>query len=219
MSDEHDTPDTVLKTEHLRRMAAKQSKVESLEAELRDIREQLASVPDPGKSAKRLEKAEAERDRIRQEFDSFKSESETRSAILAAGITDPEDIALVRWRHERIPEDKRPDLSAWLGSEAKEDRHLASLLGASPEPTAEPAPEPDTSVSDTGRLTAAGAPRANLPGRRPASALPRANAGVKPSSAPPKEWSMEYVLGMSYEDRGKPENRQRVMAALRGEDA
>lgn len=100
------------------------------------LQSQVSSAPDAGRMAKRLEKAEGERDDLKSEFATFKSESTTRESMMSVGITDAEDMALVRWHHAKL--DNAPDFNAWLGKEAKEHKHLAGLFTSA-----------DTTTTDT----------------------------------------------------------------------
>jgi len=179
--------------EHLRRINAKQAKIVELEAQLKDARGQLATMPNPTAMTKRLEKAEAARDSLQSEFDSYRSETETRQAIMAHGITDTEDMELVRWRYSRLPAEGRPDFAVWLDKGASDDRQLAALF-------------PGDTSTDTSTDTQ------DKPARQ---GLPAVNGRVKQStSGPSKEWSLEHIMQMSPRDRLKPENRERIQAVL-----
>lgn len=70
-----------------------------------------------------------------QRFHDYVRETESKTAIMSQGITDPEDVDVVLYKYGKQPEATRPALADWLVGEGKEDRHIAMLLAA-----AKPAP-------------------------------------------------------------------------------
>lgn len=205
--DEETGEETVPKAQFLKRLNAKQrvieqkdEAIEALKAELTEIKGQVASAPDPSKIEKRLQRIEAERDKIRDEFDAYRADQELLSVITAAGITDPEDVELVRYRHGRIPEGERPELAKWLEGAAKEDRYIGPLLGSQGRETQEEAPQAQTHTHTQ--------PRDALP-----RGLPRVNGGAV-TDAPAKPMSIEHIMKMTHEERVDPANRAAINKAL-----
>lgn len=191
-----------------KRLDAKQARIEQLEIELstsktksQGLEEQIANMPNVPRLEKRLAKAEQAREELEQAFDRYRAEATSERAIMAAGVTDAEDMDLVRWRYSRLPEEGRPSLSDYLENQAKEDRHLASLFKA-------PADTPDSSP-EAPRLANGVRPRASL--------LPPVNGGTKPAAAPPKSLTREAIMSMPYAERVDPKNRDLIRAVLQNE--
>lgn len=219
MDDESDDK-MIAHSTHVKRLKAKQDAIDRLEEQLGNVtaeRDQLKSAakdqPDYAKLERRLQRTEAERDQLREEFASFKVEASTRETLSAAGIIDPEDQALVRWRHERIDESKRPDLASYVAQDgaARGDRHLAHLFEAGAAPAASDGDPGDGLTTRPDLRAAAGLNGGQRGARR--SELPGTQAGVKPSG-PPKPLTFEQALRMSPAERAKPENREAVAAAF-----
>ena len=129
--------ETVPKEEHLRRLAAKTAKIEEATATIAELRAQIAAVPDVSEIQARLDALQATHGELQATHDRHIAESTTREALLSRGVTDSEDMDLVRYRYSRLPEEGRPALSEWLENGAKTDRYLSALLGAPPVPTAQ----------------------------------------------------------------------------------
>jgi len=107
------------------------------EAKLAEAEAKLATMPDAAKSAKRLERAERERDEATAALADATSEYTTEKALLTAGITDADDMALVRHKFGLHDGD---DFSKYLAEAAPADRHLAAMFAPPPtEPTEPPA--------------------------------------------------------------------------------
>lgn len=212
--DEDETP--VPKREHLKRIASKNSRIEDLEGQLKALQAKLADVPDVGKLERRLARITEERDQAVQGLVEFKAQATQREALLGAGVTDPEDQELVTWRWERLPEDKRPTLAEYVAGQAREDRHLRHLWPQEPPQEAQEAQE-----AQGGTQAAQGGPQgsqeAYVGPRGPRASLPAVQNGVKAQAAPPKALSLEAILAMPVEERVRPENRERIAAALRGD--
>lgn len=178
----------ISKDEHLKRINAKQAKIEELQTALKtanqataDLTAQLQKV-DPDKWERRIGRLVEERDTARNELSEFKAQTATKETMLTAGITDADDRDLVMWRYGRLDEKGRPDLADWLKESAKEDRHLSHLFNSE-----EPA--------------------------KPAK--PNTNGHTRPSAKPPASASLEAVLAMGVEERNSPEGRKLVAEALR----
>lgn len=57
-----------------------------------------------------------------------------REAFLGAGITDSDEMEILRARHAGIPKKDRPELADWLGKGAKEDKIASRFLRSEPAP-------------------------------------------------------------------------------------
>lgn len=154
--------------EHTRKMSAvhklydaavrRGESIAKLESDLAEATAKLSNMPDAAKAAKRLEKAELAAADWESKFTTATSEYTTEKALLTAGIVDPEDMALVRYKFEQSGAD---DFGKYLTNGARTDKHLAALFAA---PASESPPEPETD-----------------PAARPAPV--RTNGGITP---PPK---------------------------------
>ena len=120
--------ETVPKEEHLRRLAAKTAKIEEATTTIADLRAQMAAAPDVSEIQARLDALQATHGKLQTTHDRHIAESTTREALLSRGVTDAEDMDLVRYRHSRLPEEGRPALSDWLDDGAKTDRYLSTLF-------------------------------------------------------------------------------------------
>jgi hypothetical protein len=175
--------ETVPKGEHLKRLAAKQAKIEeltqansTLAGQLKEA-EQVAKQFDPSRYEKRIARLTQERDTVRDEFDQFKAQSLTREAMLGNGITDADDQELLRWRYNRIPEADRPELGAWLKEGAREDKQVRHLFGA----------------------------EESEPAKRPG--LPSVNNGARSPAKPPNSLSLDAFMAKPLAERVSPEGR------------
>lgn len=200
----NDTVETISKASHLKRIAAKNAKIAALEeqvakqsAGMAEIEARLNSMPDMGKLEKRLQAALSEKEELALHFDSFKADRASEKALLTAGITDPADMELVRWKHAQLDEKNRPDLDTWLTAGAREDRHLASLFG-------------------NGASEASGDGEAPKGTSAPAKGLPSVNGRASTPAAPAKTLTREAILAMSTEERVDPKNREMIMQVLQG---
>lgn len=194
--------DMVAKSVMLKRISAKQDQIDSIQSQLTSLQAEYEGykttqkdLPDYGKLETRLQKANALHAATTDAFEAFKINALTERTLFAAGITDADDQALVRWTHGRIPEADRGSLEDYLGEEggARGHRNLSHLFAA----PADPAPaEPPTS------------------GRQP-QALPNVNGGIKRTSGPSSPMSIEAIMNMPKSERLKPENRALITEALK----
>ena len=175
------------KNEHLKRLNAKNTKIEELQRQLAEAKKgeqealTAAKLANPEKFEKRISRLMQERDGAREELEAFKTKAGTERAMLTAGITDADNQEMLMWRHSRLPEADRPSLEDWLTEGAKEDKQVGHLF------TAEETPNPG---------------------------LPNVNGKTKQSQGPPSGGSLKAVLAMSREQRASPEGRALVQAAL-----
>ncbi len=155
---EEPVDEMVTKAVHLKRLKSKRDALDQVNQQLSEALAKLANTPDASKAAKRLEKAELAATAWEDKYNTAASESSTEKALLTAGIVDPEDMALVRYKYEQSGGD---DFGKYLANGARTDKHLAALFAA---PASESTPEPETD-----------------PAARPAPV--RTNGGITP---PPK---------------------------------
>ena len=197
--------ETVPKEEHLRRLAAKTAKIEEANQTIATLRAQIAAAPDVSEIQARLDALQATHGELQATHDRHLAESSTREALLSRGVTDAEDMDLVRYRYSRLPEEGRPALSEWLENGAKTDRYLVALLGAPPAPEAPPS-APQT--------TAPAAPAVPAANTTPAPTV-NTNNGVQ--STPPLQspLSLERISQMPSNERIKRnEEIQAFLGAL-----
>ena len=188
--------ETVPKEEHLRRLAAKTAKIEEATTTIADLRAQLAAVPDVSEIQGRLDALQATHGELQATHDRHIAESTTREALLSRGVTDAEDMDLVRYRHSRLPEEGRPALSDWLDAGAKTDRYLTALLGVPP--VSHDAPSAPQAVATPAPAT----PAATTP---PATPAPTVNTNNGVQSTPPlsSPLSIERITQMPSDERIK----------------
>jgi len=201
----------IAKSTHLKRLQAKQDaldalnrKHEALQATVAELQAKQDSTPDYAKLEKRHTRLVQRHAELEHEHATYQANAVTERALLAVGIVDIDDQALVRWRWERIEEAKRPTLAKFLGEDgaAREDRHLRTLF----ESTA--ADQADDQADDQARELGA----QNGHARR--SILPPVQQGISEPSAPPKAMTREAILAMPVEERTKPEMREAIWRAL-----
>lgn len=197
----------IAQSTHRKRIDQKTAKIDQLQAKLTDTEARLTDTearltesPDAAKILKRLTRAEGERDKAVEDLEAHRTESASRAAMFGAGITDPEDQELVRWRWERTPEDKRGELSDYLAKDAKEDRLLKHLFTSD-------------GVDSNGTDDDTAAPAMNRKPKR--DPLPRTSRDVVTKDAPPRALSLEAIMAMPASERLKPENRERIAAAIK----
>lgn len=186
--------ETVPKEEHLRRLAAKTAKIEEATATIAELRAQIAAVPDVSDIQGRLDALQATHGELQATHDRHLSESTTREALLSRGVTDAEDMDLVRYRYSRLPEEGRPALPDWLESGAKTDRYLSALLGAPPvSHGAMGAPQTTTPAAPA-------SPAATTP---PATPTPSVNTNNGVAATPPlsSPLSLERISQMPSDER------------------
>jgi len=188
--------ETVPKEEHLRRLAAKTAKIEEATTTIADLRAQLAAVPDVSEIQGRLDALQATHGELQATHDRHIAESTTREALLSRGVTDAEDMDLVRYRHSRLPEEGRPALSDWLDAGAKTDRYLTALLGVPP--VSHDAPSAPQAVATPAPAT----PAATTP---PATPAPTVNTNNGVAATPPlsSPLSIERISQMPSDERIK----------------
>lgn len=147
------------------RVSAKNDKIELLEGELAKAREQAESASG----------STAELERVRSEFDEYRTRIEESAAFRAAGI-DPDDegnAALlerirVLHRHDTAGAEEPKGIAAWLSEDAPSDPLLSPYL-----PAAQPAPDADGSATEPAAEPASTAPV-------PAPAMPPRGGGGRP---------------------------------------
>ena len=188
--------ETVPKEVHLRRLAAKTAKIEEATTTIADLRAQLAAVPDVSEIQGRLDALQATHGELQATHDRHIAESTTREALLSRGVTDAEDMDLVRYRHSRLPEEGRPALSDWLDAGAKTDRYLTALLGVPP--VSHDAPSAPQAVATPAPAT----PAATTP---PATPAPTVNTNNGVAATPPlsSPLSIERITQMPSDERIK----------------
>lgn len=148
---------------------------------IKELQKQLSEAQEAASSAEGLQAAadalRTELEAERTSFQAYKLESETSAELLRAGITDPEDMDLARWRYSKI--DEPPPFSEWLSSAAREDRHLARLFET---PSAEPVAAPEQAEP------------------APPASAPPANAGARQAAvSPPPRYSLGEISTMPLE--------------------
>jgi len=188
--------ETVPKEEHLRRLAAKTAKIEEATATIAELRAQIAAVPDVSEIQGRLDALQATHGELQATHDRHLAESTTREALLSRGVTDAEDMDLVRYRYSRLPEENRPALPEWLENGAKTDRYLSALLGVPPAPHAAPSAPQATPTA------APATPAATTP---PVTPTPSVNTNNGVQSTPPlsSPLSIERITQMPSDERIK----------------
>ena len=188
--------ETVPKEEHLRRLAAKTAKIEEATATIAELRAQIAAVPDVSEIQARLDALQVTHTELQTTHDRHLSESTTREALLSRGVTDAEDMDLVRYRYSRLPEENRPALPEWLENGAKTDRYLSALLGVPPAPHASP------SAPQTPPPAAPATPAATTPPATP-TPTPSVNTNSGVQSTPPlsSPLSLERISQMPSDER------------------
>ena len=189
-----DSEDTVLKSEHIRRMKVKTEKLHEAEARLAELTDQLASAPDVGAMTAKLEALQAKFADLTDTHETFRGEVSTRELLYQAGITDAEDMDLVRYRYGRLSSDDRPELGAYLAEGARSDRYLGHLFSGDAAPAQASEGTPDSEPTD----------------QAPRRVTARANAGVEPAASLAPHLTYEMVAAMSTADRLSPENRERI---------
>lgn len=161
-------------------------------AQIKELQAQLEAASEAAQAASKLEAQATELQQqlaaAQAEHQAYVAQSQTSADLMRAGVLDAEDQDLVRWRYERLG-DERPSFADWLQAGAREDRHLASLWAA-PAATAEaPAPQ-----------AAPAAPAAPAVAPAPAPAAPPSNAGARLQAvAPPPAYSPADVASMPLE--------------------
>lgn len=198
--------ETVPKEEHLRRLAAKTAKIEEAQQTIATLRAQIAAAPDVSEIQARLDALQTTHSELQATHDRHIAESTTREALLSRGVTDAEDMDLVRYRYSRLPEENRPALAEWLENGAKTDRYLSALLGAPPAPETPPsAPQPATPAPPA-------TPAAN--GAPPAPTV-NTNNGVQSTPPLSSPLSLERISQMPSNERIKRnEEIQAFLGAL-----
>lgn len=165
--------------------------------QIKELQAQLAAASEAAEAAGKLEAQAAELQQqlaaAQAEHQAYVLQSQTSADLMRAGVLDAEDQDLVRWRYERLGED-RPSFADWLQAGAREDRHLASLWSAPAAPAEAPATQAAPAAPGQTQPPAAPAPVAALP---PA---PPSNAGARLQAvAPPPSYSPADVASMPLE--------------------
>lgn len=160
------------------RLNTKTQAIKDLEKQLSEAREAVSSAEGLQAAAEAL-RAELEAERT--SFQAYKLESETSAELLRAGITDPEDMDLARWRYSKIEEP--PPFAEWLSSSAKDDRHLSRLF----QPAAEATPAEPATAPQQAEIA-------------PPASAPPANAGARQAAvSPPPRYSLGEISTMPLE--------------------
>jgi hypothetical protein len=189
----------VKKSVMLKRLSEKDTRIEALTADVATYKAASESVDADGLQAEvgrlqsRLDKAQTRIETTEAEFSSYKANSTTEKAMMAAGVTDPEDMDLVRYRYGKLDEKSRPDLADWLSDGAKKDRHLSSMFsgGGDTDTDTGDGGQDNETESNTQRRTSA-----RSTGVSPTN--PRAGGGG----------SVEAFLAKPVADRISPEGRK-----------
>jgi len=152
--------------------------------QIKDLQAQLEAASEAAEAAGKLEaqatELQAQLAAAQAEHQAYVLQSQTSADLLRAGVLDAEDQDLVRWRYERLGED-RPAFADWLQAGAREDRHLASLWTAPAAPAEAPQATPAAPASP------AVAPAAALPPAPPSNAGARLQAVAPPPSYSPAD--------------------------------
>lgn len=153
--------------------------------QIKELQAQLEAASEAAEAAGKLEaqatELQAQLAAAQAEHQAYVLQSQTSADLMRAGVLDAEDQDLVRWRYERLGED-RPSFADWLQAGAREDRHLASLWAAPAAPAEAPA-APATQAAPP----AAPAPVAALPPAPPSNAGARLQAVAPPPSYSPAD--------------------------------
>lgn len=160
------------------------TKATEAEARAADAESRLATMPDAAKAAKRADKAEERATEWEGKYNAYVAEATTEKALLTAGITDADDMALVRYKYEQSGAE---DFAKYLDGAAREDKHLAPMFAA-PDGV-EPPPPPEN--GDT-------------PPARPPT--PPTNGGVRPPPAPGKTRDLRWLSTQPAEWKNDPKN-------------
>jgi len=207
--------DTIARAEHVKQLQTKQTKLDYALARIAQLEKAANAAPD---LTAQLTAAATRIEELEQAHATYRQEAERRSVLLTAGVTDPEDQALVLFRHGRLPEEGRPGLGEWLGEGAMVDRHTRHLFAPSPSPAASPESLQSSPSGEGSPQTLVGhLPRPGAP-TTPTSPPP-ANNGVHPtpSLADPFSTTALRRRGYTGEDaKWRKENNAQIMASLRG---
>lgn len=160
--------------------------------QIKELQAQLEAASEAAQAAGKLEaqatELQAQLAAAQAEHQAYVAQSQTSADLMRAGVLDAEDQDLVRWRYERLG-DERPSFADWLQAGAREDRHLASLWAAPADPAEAPATQ-----------AAPAAPAAPAVAPTPAPAAPPSNAGARLQAvAPPPAYSPADVASMPLE--------------------
>lgn len=169
----------------LDRATATVTRLEPFEAKSIELESTIAAMPDGAKATKRADKAEARATEWETKYNAATAEYTTEKALLTAGITDAEDMALVRYKYGQSGQD---DFAKYLEGDARQDKHLASMFGGG----SEDAPTPK--------------PNGNAP-------TPKVNGGVQPPKAPPKVLTARDIANMPNSWHADPANREAINIA------
>lgn len=169
----------------LKRINAKNSHIEKIEAEKAALADQLTAAAAWESKADSAETLREQLENLTKEYEGYKAETGVKHTLYQAGILDSEDQDLVKYRYSKLEDQNRPDLGEWLTTGAREDRYLASLFN-----------QPEQAPT---------APAVNRPnGNNGAAQPPQAGSAL----------TMESIQQMSAEERRKPENHKAIMKYL-----
>lgn len=99
-------------------LAARTQELEQLRGEVEQLRTRADTADTLAAEVKRL----------KAEHQGMAEQHRTDRALWAAGLTDPDEIELVRFVHGRLPEKDRPPLTDWLEAVRKEPTKAPKLL-------------------------------------------------------------------------------------------
>lgn len=129
-----------------------------------------------------------------------KADADVSVALIAKGITDPDDRDTIMSRYNKIDPEGRPEFGKWLAKAEKADRIVSRIVAdvtaqaAAGKGGGEDAPE--------GKAAGKGAEGADAgkAAKDEPAALPGAPAGKTAPAPGPKGWSPEKVLAASTDD-------------------
>jgi hypothetical protein len=91
--------------------------------------------------------------RLKAEHAGLSEQHRTDRALWAAGLTDPDEIELVRFAHGRLPEKDRPELVEWLEGVRKSPDKAPRILAPVAERWRSSTSSSSSSTSSTSRST------------------------------------------------------------------
>ena len=148
MADEESNDEMIPKSVMLKRINAKNSHIEKLEAEKAALADQLAAAQAFESEAKTAEDLRSQLESLTSEFDTYKTNTATRESLYERGILNSSDQELVLWKYNKIND--APPLSEWLETGAREDKHLAGIFKTDAPAPVEVAPPPPRPSGNNG---------------------------------------------------------------------
>jgi hypothetical protein len=138
MAEEESADEMIPKSVMLKRINAKNSHIEKLEAEKGKLADKLAAAQAFESEAKTADDLRSQLEALAGEFETYKTDTGTRESLYARGILNSADQELVLWKYNKLEE--APPLSDWLEAGAKEDKHLSGIFKSDAPAPAEVAP-------------------------------------------------------------------------------